>query len=297
MRMPVINPPPHRYAGCGFDRIAPRRKDPSWLAARRQDPATRLLLFHDLKPVIAGAPDVRLHMTSVADLGRPVPDDAPLLGERDGRALFAVAIDAEHPLASRSADVRTVSPGLSAEEAGLAAYGRGLAYWHATHGFCSRCGGPTILAEAGHARHCDGCGQMAFPRTDPAVIVLVASGDWCLLGRSPRFPEGMYSTLAGFVEPGESLEDTVRREMLEEAGVTIIDMRYRSSQPWPFPASLMLGFEATAAARTLTIDPEELADARWFHRDELADPERRPVRLPGSDSIARYLIESWLYES
>ncbi len=292
----ILNPPPHRYADPDFERAALRRKDEAWLEARRRDPRTRVVTLHGLDPVIDGAEAPRLRLTALADLPDPLPADAPFLGEHGGAAVFARAIDADHPAAEAAVPLRQVGPALPAGEAGLAAYARALAYWHDTHGFCSACGATTRVKEGGHARVCTGCGRTAFPRTDPAVIVLVACGDHCLLGRSPRFPADLYSTLAGFVEPGESLEDTVRREIHEEAGVRVTAMRYRSSQPWPFPSSLMLGFHATAAARTLAIDDDELADARWFHKDELSDPARRPVTLPRPDSIARWLIESWLYE-
>jgi NAD+ diphosphatase len=267
------------------------------LAARRRDPRTRVVTLHGLDPVIDGDAAPRLRLTALAELGEPLADDAPFLGEHHGAAVFAHAIDAAHPAAPDAVTLRRVGPALPAAEAALAAYARALRYWHDTHGFCSRCGAPTVVKDGGHARACDDCGRTVFPRTDPAVIVLVACGDHCLLGRSPRFPSDMYSTLAGFVEPGESLEDTVRREIFEEAGVRVTAMRYRSSQPWPFPASLMLGFHATASERTLAIDDDELADARWFHKHELLDPRSRPVSLPRRDSIARYLIESWLYES
>jgi NAD+ diphosphatase len=291
----IINPPPHRYTGADLDRAAPRRKDPAWLEARRRDPRSLLVLLHDLKAIVRESDAVRLHLLELAEFAEAVPEDAPMLGERDGRAIFALSLAAEHPLAGRAVDVREVGPRLPADEAGLVAYARALAYWHDTHGFCSRCGAVTEVGDAGHARACTACARVVFPRMDPAVIVLVHHEDHCLLGRSPRFPANMYSTLAGFVEPGESLEDTVRREIFEEAGVTIASMRYRSSQPWPFPQSLMLGFHATARDRSLAIDQDELVDARWFHRDELANPDRRRISLPRPDSIARYLVDSWLY--
>ncbi len=293
----ILNPPPHRYADPAFERAALRRKDAAWLDARRCDPRTRVVTLHGLDPVVDGADTPRLRLTTLADLGEPLADDAPFLGEQGGAAVFAHAVDEGHPAAADAVTLRQVGPALPAREAALAAYARALRYWHDTHGFCSACGGATVVKDGGHARACAGCGRTVFPRTDPAVIVLVACGDHCLLGRSPRFPSDMYSTLAGFVEPGESLEDTVRREIFEEAGVRVTAMRYRSSQPWPFPASLMLGFHATASDRTVAIDDDELADARWFHKDELIDPKNRPVSLPRRDSIARYLIESWLYES
>jgi NAD+ diphosphatase len=293
----ILNPPPHRYADPAFDRAALKRKDEAWLAARRRDPRTRVVTLNGLDPVVDGTETPRLRLTALGDLDGTLAEDAPFLGEHAGAAVFAHAVDATDPAAAAAVTLREVGPVLPAPEAALAAFARALRYWHDTHGFCSACGGATAVKEGGHARDCGGCGRTVFPRTDPAVIVLVACGDHCLLGRSPRFPSDMYSTLAGFVEPGESLEDTVRREIFEEAGVRVTAMRYRSSQPWPFPASLMLGFHATASERTLAIDADELADARWFHKDELIDPKSRPVSLPRRDSIARYLIESWLYES
>ncbi|MDH3660388.1 MAG: NAD(+) diphosphatase, partial [Alphaproteobacteria bacterium] len=178
------------------------------------------------------------------------------------------------------------------------AYSRALVFWHQRHRFCGACGSETRPAHGGHVRKCSRCGTHHFPRSDPAVIVLVTHGagadERCLLGRSPRFIPGMYSTLAGFVEPGESLEETVSREIREEAGVELADIAYCSSQPWPFPASLMLGFRARALDDHLMVDREELEDARWFTRDELLDPKHRPIKLPNRDSIARHLIEDWL---
>jgi NAD+ diphosphatase len=164
------------------------------------------------------------------------------------------------------------------------------------------CGGPTEPRDAGHARACrdPDCAVTVFPRNDPAVIVLVADGDRCLLGRSGRFPEGMHSVLAGFVEAGESMEATVRREIREEAGIEVTDIRYHSSQPWPFPQSLMVGFFARAATRTIDIDGDELVSADWYDRgyllslDRDARPGEAPFTLPPRHSIARRLIEDWL---
>ncbi|TVQ37674.1 MAG: NAD(+) diphosphatase [Geminicoccaceae bacterium] len=296
MHEKITNAPPHRYSHSRFDRGAPFRKDPQWLAAKRRDPRTRLLLTHDLKAIVRADAPTRLHLVELAHFAEAVPETAVLLGIENEVAIFALALETGHELTAHARDLREIGPTLEAGEAGLAAYARALFYWHQTHGFCSRCGSANHPADGGHARHCPACDHTTFPRTDPAVIILVSCGDHCLLGRSPRFPEGMYSTLAGFVEPGESLEDTIRREVFEEAGVEVVSMRYRSSQPWPFPASLMLGFHGTARSRALDIDKDELEDARWFHKSELLDPHRRPITLPRPDSIARYLIESWLYE-
>ena len=295
------NPPPHRYTGAGFDRAAHRRLDADWLGARRADPQSRVLLMARLEILVTATDQPRTEITSVERLGVPLPEDALFLGEENGAALFAADLGRAAAMSGRFAEVRAVGAWLPAKEAGWCAYARGLAFWHSRHRYCGVCGGPTVSAEGGHIRRCQICDAQHFPRSDPAVIVLVTHrhpehGERCLLGRSTRFPAGLYSTLAGFVEPGESLEETVCREVYEEAGVEVVDMQYRSSQPWPFPASLMLGFRAMAQSDELRIDPEELVDAGWYTRGQLIDPDRRPIQLPNRDSIARHLIEDWLYE-
>jgi len=293
----TVNPPPHVYGTRALDRAADRRRDETWLGDRRADPATRLVLMDGLLVPIGGPEDrPRLLAPTVAEAGRPAGADAIFLGLRDGAAWFAEAAPGEVPPGVRQVELRSVALLLPADEAAILAYARALLHWHSRHGYCPNCGTATLVMQAGHLRHCPNCGVDQFPRTDPAVIVLVTRGEHCLLGRSQRFVPGMYSTLAGFVEPGESLEETLYREVLEEVGVRIEDAVYRSSQPWPFPQSLMLGFRATTRDETLRLDPEEIEDARWFTRDELKDPERRPVRLPNPDSIARFLIEEWLAE-
>ncbi|HLT00752.1 MAG TPA: NAD(+) diphosphatase [Geminicoccaceae bacterium] len=295
------NPPPHRYCGVGFDRAAHRRLDAEWLSERRADPHSRVLLMSGLEILFTTADQPRVQVVPVEQLGQPLPEDALFLGEEDGFALFAADLGRTATPGCRFAEVRAVGAWLPAREAGWCAYARALAFWHSRNRYCGACGGPTVSAHGGHIRRCQTCDAQHFPRSDPAVIVLVTHrhpehGERCLLGRSTRFPAGLYSTLAGFVEPGESLEETVCREVWEEAGVRVVDLEYRSSQPWPFPASLMLGFRARAASDALRIDPEELVDAGWFTRAQLLDPERRPVQLPNRDSIARHLIEDWLYQ-
>jgi NAD+ diphosphatase len=297
----LVNPPPHIYACCGFDRAAKRRIDAAWLEQQRADPNTRVLLMSELTLLVAdGDPTPRALLATIAEIGRPLPEDALFLGTHAGASLFAAELGITPP-GGRYVELRTVGATLSAAEAGLCAYARGLAFWHARNRYCGVCGAPTRSEQGGHLRRCTGCEAQHFPRSDPAVIVLVTHrdrrrGERCLLGRSARFPAGMYSTLAGFVEPGESLEEAVRREVLEEAGLELFAITYRSSQPWPFPASLMLGFRARALSDQLAIDPDELVDAGWFTKAELRDPERRPVKLPNPDSIARHLIEEWLGE-
>jgi NAD+ diphosphatase len=168
-------------------------------------------------------------------------------------------------------------------------------HWRTKHRFCGVCGGVCEPRSAGNAMSCTACNTQHFPRTDPAVIMLVVRGDSCLLGHSQRFPNTtMYSTLAGFVEPGESLEEAVRREVEEEAGIKVGQVRYHSSQPWPFPSSIMLGFHAEGLSEDITVDTDELRDARWFSRDDLRNHEQLGFSLPRVDSIARRLIEDWL---
>ena len=287
---------PH-YTQGALDRAAHRRRDTAWLMARRADPATRVVLLSELRvPVLGLGESPQLHAPTVAELGAALPEASIFLGERDGIAWFALDLGDAVPSVGELVELRAVSLLLPIGEAAALAYARALVHWHRGHGYCGHCGAPTVVAQGGHARHCPGCGRDHFPRTDPAVIVLVTHGDQCLLGRSPRFPPGMYSTLAGFVEPGESLEQTLYREVLEESGIEIAEPVYRGSQPWPFPQSLMLGFRARALTTRIVPDADELEDARWFDRAALRDEARRPVRLPNPDSIARFLIEEWLAE-
>jgi NAD+ diphosphatase len=293
----VNNPPPHIYDNAGLDRAAERRRDAAWLAARRREPDTRMVPLSGLRVLVAGSEEApRARLPRLGEIDAPLPEDATFLGMLGPDAVFAAQLG-EHPaLAGGFVELRSVGTLLPHAEAGLLAYARALAHWHARHRFCGACGNESRVAQAGHARECPACGNETFPRTDPAVIVLVTSGERCLLGRAGRFPPGMYSTLAGFVEPGESLEQTLRREVREEVGIALGAVQYRSSQPWPFPQSLMLGFRALALGETLRVDGEELEDARWLTRAELLDEARRPVRLPSPDSIARFLIDEWLAE-
>ncbi len=236
-----------------------------------------------------------------------------LLGTDEHKPVFAVTIDAafaEHILAmtegsAEFTDLRSVGPFLPPADAHVLAHARGMAYWHARHGFCGVCGAPTKSLHSGHERKCvnPDCAISHFPRTDPAIIVLVhrtdIPGGACLLGRHARWPFGMYSTLAGFVEPGETLEQAVSREVFEESGIETTNVQYLASQPWPFPSSLMLGFHAEATSYDITIDEDELSDCRWFTRDDIRgmkewlDAKEDDTRLPRKDSISRWLIQTW----
>jgi NAD+ diphosphatase len=192
-------------------------------------------------------------------------------------------------------DIRDISLDLPREDGGLLAYSRAIAQWHKTHRFCGRCGHASEPKDGGHMRLCTNpdCNTQHFPRTDMAVIMLVSSGDKIVLGRKKEWPEDRFSILAGFVEPGETIEGAVAREVMEEVGIPITNIRYHSSQPWPFPSNLMLGFFAEAESETINITDDELAEARWFSRAELLDEAKAYAEKPHSVSIARRLISEW----
>lgn len=294
------------FAGGPIDRVHTRRRDEAWLAERLADPSTRLLLLWRSKTLVTSGDPPRPATLSAVGSESLLEGSASvtLLGQEGGCAWLAVDLPAAAPPADALAsagefrDLRELAALLPDREAALLGQARALTYWHRRHRFCGSCGSPTRSAEAGHVRVCTAaaCGEQHFPRTDPAVIVLVTSGDRCLLGRQSGWPEGRYSAVAGFVEPGESLEEAVAREVEEETGVVVGRVCYHSSQPWPFPASVMLGFTAEARDDAIRLD-DELEDAKWFSRGELrAALESGALRLPGAISIAWRLIEHW-YDS
>jgi NAD+ diphosphatase len=276
---------PNTFAGEALDRAGPHRRDEPWLAARMADPATRVVAASAAGVVVAGE---RPRMFAVDEL----PDglELVLLGvDGDDRAVFAADPGDELPGERRG--LRDLAPVLSQAEGGMVAHAVGLLNWHRRHRFCANCGTPTEAREAGHVRVCPACGAQHHPRTDPVVIMLVTDGDRALLGRQAQWPTGRYSALAGFVEPGESLEEAVAREVREEAGVQVADVRYRSSQPWPFPSSLMLGFSARWAGGEPAVRDAELEDVGWFAREAIVGGD---VLLPPPTAIARRLIDEWL---
>jgi NAD+ diphosphatase len=276
---------PNTFAGEALDRAGPHRRDEPWLAARMADPATRVVAASAAGVVVAGE---RPRMFAVDEL----PDglELVLLGvDGDDRAVFAADPGDELPGERRG--LRDLAPVLSQAEGGMVAHAVGLLNWHRRHRFCANCGAPSEAREAGHVRVCPACGTQHHPRTDPVVIMLVTDGDRALLGRQAQWPTGRYSALAGFVEPGESLEEAVAREVREEAGVQVADVRYRSSQPWPFPSSLMLGFSARWAGGEPVVRDGELEDVGWFTRQAIVDGD---VLLPPPTAIARRLIDEWL---
>ncbi len=304
------------FGGSGLDRAAHLRGDAAGLASAMQ--TGRVLALWHGKPLVLGGDQ----------LGWLSPDSAVLqdagpplfLGLDNGRAVFACDISAwvppagtptpaagfldatlqRHPCLTDDyafAELRGIMASLSPREAELVATAKALAQWHKTHGFCAACGASSEIAMAGWQRTCPACGAHHFPRTDPVVIMLVTHRNNLLIGRSPQWPEGMYSLLAGFVEPGEPLEAAVRREVLEETGIHTGNVRYLASQPWPFPASLMFGCAAEATSTKITIDPAELDDAVWISREDMVTvmaglhPRIKPAR---KGAIAHFLITNWL---
>lgn len=263
----------------------------------RVQPDTRVLTVVDGRAPVRA--DTSLALTSGSKDLADLDDDLWIyLGQLNGRHYLAqvpTREPAESPADLTWLGLREVGERLSDRDAGMFVCALALANWHATHTHCSRCGTPTAPDLAGWIRRCPNDGSEHYPRTDPAVIVTtVDADDRVLLGHNPTWPEGRYSTLAGFVEPGESLEDAVRREVAEESGVMVGAVRYLGSQPWPFPASLMLGCTAVADRVEITVDGTEVSDARWFTRDELADEIRAGRVVPPSGvSIARRLVERW----
>ncbi|MDA1089669.1 MAG: NAD(+) diphosphatase [Proteobacteria bacterium] len=312
-----------KYAGVALDRASALRRDETWVAERLGDPATLvapvwrgLNLFKSDSMPQAVFLNGTAAQTAIKEAGAVV-----LLG-LDGNTAYAAAdlsgLD-EYALAPFTdtggfEDLRRVGALMAGPEGALLAYARGMVHWHQKHMFCGVCGAPTTNRDGGLVRICDGRGDggddthMHFPRTDPAVIMLVThdnpegNGPACLLGRQRRWVNGMYSTLAGFVEPGETLEEAVAREVLEESDIRVTDVQYMASQPWPFPSSLMLGFRARAETTKILIDARELEDARWFTADEMlgfgewGDEPPGNNRMPRTDSIARWLMDGWLKE-
>ncbi|MFK8079776.1 MAG: NAD(+) diphosphatase [Granulosicoccus sp.] len=307
------------YSQSNIDRADHLRKDASAMQALRERDNARLVPVCDGKSLIAADSSTPVALLLPAQATGDLTEI--FLGKDNNHSYFAVDISplneiARNALIARATDafgnkhpglfqdLRSVGPLLAQHEGSLLAYARGLVYWNNQTRHCIQCGHTLSSGNGGHVKTCNQCEHVVFPRTDPAVIMLVTytckdAPDLCLLGRSPAWPEGVFSTLAGFVEPGESLEMAVQREVLEEASIKTEDVRYIASQPWPFPRSIMLGFEARAITTDIRCDPTELADAQWFSREQIrtfgnwAD-ETEGYKLPRPDSIARHLIDHWV---
>jgi NAD+ diphosphatase len=292
---------PAYFSTPGLDRLSARRHDPSWLAAALHAAGTRFVPVcgsHNICSWRDGAPHAFLLDAEAARALLPLAHSVILLGSSGELNYFALELPAETPLSGgQPMDLRQTSPLLGATELALLGYARAMTHWHSQHRHCGRCGAPTVSARAGHERICPDCDARSFPRLDPAIIVLVTDGGRCLLGRQKSWPAYRYSTLAGFVEPGETLEIAVQREVLEETDVRVQLPRYRSSQPWPFPGSLMLGFRAEALSTAIHCNDAELEDAAWFSRDSIAaDMAAGTLLLPPSRSISYRLIREWYEE-
>ena len=291
------------YATGEFNRAVERREDVAWIREKLQDPASRLYPIWRLRNYVSDpeAPRaVALEPESRAAL-LEAASTVILLGVDHEIAHFLVDISSlaepEAVALGHAVDLRAVGALMPQREGAILAYARGLTYWHDRHKFCGVCGSPTEVKAAGHQRQCTNqdCSAVQFPRTDPAVIMRITHGDKILMARQAVWPQGMHSILAGFVEPGESLEDAVAREVYEEVGLRLTRIKYFSSQPWPFPSSLMLGFSAEATSDEFKVDEEELESAQWMTRQDLLNsPENEIFKLPRKDSISRRLIEDWL---
>lgn len=314
---------PERSAATGFavnglDRMVFARDDATAFARALADPkSAALVLCQDLAILrkVGGDTQAMFSLSEFVEFGDP--QGVVLLGRGASGAILGLALrdsalsepisgdpSAERSLRGRpelvAMNVRTLAleGALTPQEIGLIGQAKSLLGWHARHGFCSACGSRTLIAGAGWRRECTACGSAHFPRTDPVVIMLVTQGDACLLGRQPRFPKGMYSALAGFLEPGETIENAVRREVFEESGVHVGRVSYHASQPWPFPSSLMISCIAEAASDAITMDKTELEDCRWVHRSELrqmfAGAHPDGLTAPQPIAIAHLLMRDWL---
>ncbi len=309
----------HTFAGNPLDRGDALRRDPDWLAAAARNPDSGYLPMWRLNVLIEdGDEGGRRHdgdthrlgwlppaRIAGLDIGTP-PVFLGLAGDRPRFAQDVSAVeeplrDLDLPSRFRFEDSRAAGMVLSASEAGILAQSRSQLVWHERHRFCSACGTPSTQARGGHVRVCPNCDAQHFPRTDPVAIMVISDGDRCLLGQAAgRLARiGMYSALAGFIDQGESIEEAVRREVREEAGVEVGAVRYHSSQPWPFPSSLMIGCHGEARTTDIRIDPVEMADVRWFLRDEARAAlagEHATLKVPGPMAIAHHLIRAWVDE-
>jgi NAD+ diphosphatase len=303
----AVQPPLNTFAGLSLvlDRVAESRDESVWIVEQARSPQARYLLLDDAGQAFLRRDRDALRWLDTNEREQWLGDlRASLLGMAYERPHFLLVAgdparlaELEHALDARRMSLRGAGLQLAADEAGLFAYAKGLSHWQHETRFCTHCGAPLLLVAAGHRAQCTNpdCARLHFPRTDAAVIMLVEHDGACLLGRQAGWPPGRYSTLAGFVEPGEALEDAVRREVAEEAGVIVDQVRYHSSQPWPMPASLMVGFIATAASRQIRRRDHELEDARWFTPEQIVDGIADGSFLPSTRlSVSYQLLAHWL---
>jgi NAD+ diphosphatase len=286
------------FTGNPLDRASAERSDPDWIAAQRARPDARFLPIWQTKPFLMGD---RAGFLEAAKLAAQPDPTCVFLGLAEGQPLFAVAMaDSEDPpLAGMGEfrDMRAAAFVLPEPDTAIAGQAKALIDWHRRHRFCANCGAETAAKDGGYRRLCPACGAEHYPRTDPVVIMLPLYGEECLVGRNARFPGGLYSAFAGFIEPGETMEEAVARELKEEVSLPVTAVRYHASQPWPFPSSLMLGCYADAVGRDFRIDAREIEDARWMTKTEirarLAGEIEDDVKVPTAIAIARLLIADW----
>src|SRR5688572_13568042 len=270
----LLPPNPNAFARSPLDRAAHYRRDPAWLTAALDAPETKLAPFYQHRPFVTEEGGVvGVGWLNAGARTRIAPADAPLLFlglDANNAAHFALQIDDDGPLADigRFDDLRALGPRLSRDDLATIGPAKAVFEWHAKNGFCANCGAESRIAEAGWKRECPACSAEHFPRVDPVCIMLPVHGEKCLLGRQRAWPRGMHSALAGFIEPGETIEEAVARETLEEAGLRVREVRLHSTQPWPFPHSLMIGAIAEVESDSEKIDTDELESGRWFTREE-----------------------------
>ena len=297
---------PHIFAGNPLDRGEAERRDEKWLADRARQADSCFLPMHNLNVLVNAGPPAALAWLDYDEVDALNTDAEPVfLGLLDGKAHFVADVsdvaDARRVLASggrRFEDCRSAAERMVGPQTGIIAQARAQLDWHNRHGHCSVCGERTNIGRGGQVRRCPSCRAEHFPRTDPVVITVVTDGDRCLLGQSRgRLQQmKMYSALAGFMDQGENIEEAVAREIMEEAGIAVKNVRYHSSQPWPFPSSLMIGCHAEAATTDIAMDPEEMTDVQWFDRAEVLlalEGKSDVLAVPGPIAIAHHLIKAW----
>jgi NAD+ diphosphatase len=293
---------PNAFARSPLDRAAHHRRDAAWLVEALAAPTTRIVPFHQHRPFVTDDDKaVVVGWLGAHARASIAPKDAPMLFlglDAEGSAHFAVTISEPAPLADigRFDDLRALGPRLSHDELAAIGPAKAVFEWHARHGFCANCGAATEIVEAGWKRECPACKAEHFPRVDPVCIMLPTHGGKCLLGRQRAWPRGMHSALAGFIEPGETIEEAVARETLEEAGLRVREVCLHSTQPWPFPHSLMIGAICEVEDDQVTIDTHELESARWFTRDEarqLIATKHADAFCPPPFAIAHQLLKTW----
>jgi len=299
------------FAGNPLNRASEKRTDSGWIESRRRDPSSLILPLWRLEPFLLGpeksdaAATLGLMRPGIADSLASADAACIFLGLDGDAAVFALDVSeagdpaSEGPLAGRGyfRDARVAAQMVSIKDAAIIAQAKAMIDWHQRHGFCPRCGAPTAMVDAGYRRLCGKCKAEHFPRVDPVVIMLATDGDACLVGRGKLFPPGMFSALAGFVEPGETIEEAVRRELMEEASAKVGEVTYYATQPWPFPSSLMIGCFAKAISREVKVDENELAEVRWIERsiarELIAGKQVDGIKVPPPIAIAHHLIKTW----